>query len=113
MVETIVVLKTSSVRVGDQIDESTKYFHHIFWIFPLCIEAFRHCKPMVSIDGTQLYAKHNGNNAALEVPDSGWLPPRAYQAFCICHIAANFSLSFKNYDVKRLLLNATYVMTKA
>ncbi|XP_016178426.1 uncharacterized protein LOC107620832 [Arachis ipaensis] len=136
IVETIIVLKTSPVRVGDQIDESTIYFHHIFWIFPLCIEAFRHCKPMVSIDGTHLYAKygalcfwlsrktktrifcplhlhlwkekmlsrgllvifdrHNGNNVALEVPDSDWLLPRDYQAFYICHIAANFSLSFKN-----------------
>ncbi|XP_057746715.1 uncharacterized protein LOC130965983 [Arachis stenosperma] len=36
------------------------YFHHLFWTFPPCIEAFRHCKPLVSIDGTHLYGKYGG-----------------------------------------------------
>ncbi|XP_016207134.1 uncharacterized protein LOC107647580 [Arachis ipaensis] len=60
MAGTVTVLKTSPVRVGDQVDESTVYFHRLFWTFPPCIEAFRHCKPLVSIDGTHLYGKYGG-----------------------------------------------------
>ncbi|XP_015935957.1 uncharacterized protein LOC127744126 [Arachis duranensis] len=57
---TMVVLKTSPVRIGDQVDESTRYFHHLFWTFPPCIEVFKHCKPLVSIDVTHLYGKYGG-----------------------------------------------------
>ncbi|XP_016194998.1 uncharacterized protein LOC107635965 [Arachis ipaensis] len=169
MESTVALLKTSPVRVSDQVDDSTVYFHRLFWTFPPCVEAFRHCKPLVSIDGTHLYGKyggmlllaiaqdensnimpiafslvegenaeslsffltnlrqhvtpqegilvildrHNGIKAALEVPDSGWLPPHAYQAFCIRHVAANFSLSFKGTDAKHLLVNAAYAKTEA
>ncbi|XP_057746270.1 uncharacterized protein LOC130965529 [Arachis stenosperma] len=164
----VAVLKTSPVRVGGQVDESQAYFHRLFWTFPPCIEAFRHCKPLVSIDGTHLYGKyggtlliaiaqdgnsnilpvafalvegenaeswtfflshlrqhvtsqpgllvisdsHNGIKAALEAPDGGWLPPSAYRAFCIRHIAANFALTFKGKDARRLLVNATYAKTE-
>ncbi|XP_016177849.1 uncharacterized protein LOC107620153 [Arachis ipaensis] len=138
-------------------------------MFPPCVEAFRHCKPLVSIDSTHLYSKyggtlllaiaqdgnsnilpisfslverenaeswsffltnlrqhvtlqqgilvisdrHNGIKAALENPNSGWLPPHVYRAFCIQHVAANFTLSFKGTDAKRLLVNAAYVKTGA
>ncbi|RYR50873.1 hypothetical protein Ahy_A06g025879 isoform B [Arachis hypogaea] len=164
----VVVLKTSPVRVGGQVDESQAYFHRLFWTFPPCIEAFRHCKPLVSIDGTHLYGKyggtlliaiaqdgnsnilpvalalvesenveswtfflshlrqhvtpqpgllvisdrHNGIKAALEAPDGGWLPPSAYRAFCIRHVAANFALTFKGKDARRLLVNAAYAKTE-
>ncbi|XP_020962033.1 uncharacterized protein LOC107606048 [Arachis ipaensis] len=57
---TVAVLRTSPVRVGGQVDESQAYFHRLFWTFPPCIEAFRHCKPLVSIDGTHLYGKYGG-----------------------------------------------------
>ncbi|XP_015933199.1 uncharacterized protein LOC107459488 [Arachis duranensis] len=56
----VAVLRTSPVRVGDQVDGSQAYFHRLFWTFPPCIEAFRHCKPLVSIDGTHLYGKYGG-----------------------------------------------------
>ncbi|RYR68567.1 hypothetical protein Ahy_A03g015054 isoform A [Arachis hypogaea] len=161
---TVAVLRTSTVRVGGQVDESQAYFHRLFRTFPPCIEAFRHCKPLVSIDGTHLYGKyggtlliaiaqdgnsnilpvafalvegenaeswafflshlrqhvtpqpgllvisdkHNGIKAALEAPDGGWLPPSAYRAFCIRHVAANFALTFKDKDARRLLVNAAY-----
>ncbi|XP_072073994.1 uncharacterized protein [Arachis hypogaea] len=140
----VTVLKTSPVRLGDQVDESTVYFHRLFWTFPPCIEAFRHCKPLVSIDSTHLYGKyggtlllviaqdgnsnilpiafalvegenaeHNGIKAALEAPENGWLPPRAFRAYCIRHVAANFSLSFKGKDARRMLVNAAYAKTEA
>ncbi|XP_015956777.1 uncharacterized protein LOC107481078 [Arachis duranensis] len=150
---TVAVLRTCPVRVGAQHDES---------------QAFRHCKPLVSIDGTHLYGKyggtllvaiaqdgnsnilpvafalvegenaeswsfflshlrehvtpqpgllvisdrHNGIKAALEAPDGGWLPSAAYRGFCIRHVAANFTLTFKGKDARRLLVNAAYAKTE-
>ncbi|RYR13043.1 hypothetical protein Ahy_B04g070246 isoform G [Arachis hypogaea] len=164
----VAVLRTSPVLVGGQVDESQAYFHRLFWTFPPCIEAFRQCKPLVSIDGTHLYGKyggtlliaiaqdgnsnilpvafalvegenaeswtfflshlrqhvtplpgllvisdrHNGIKSALEAPDGGWLPPSAYRAFCIRHVAANFALTFKGKDARRLLVNAAYAKTE-
>ncbi|XP_057720210.1 uncharacterized protein LOC130934684 [Arachis stenosperma] len=164
----VTVLKTSPVRVGDQLDESTVYFHRLFWTFSPCVEAFQYCKPLVSIDGTHLYGKyggtlllaiaqdgnsnilliafalvegenmeswsfflsnlrthvmpqegilvisdrHNGIKAALENPENGWLPPRAYRAYCIRHVAANFNLSFKSKDARKMLVNAAYAKTE-
>ncbi|XP_025702573.1 uncharacterized protein [Arachis hypogaea] len=32
----------------------------IFWSFYPCIVAFRHCKPLVQVDGTHLYEKYKG-----------------------------------------------------
>ncbi|XP_025692986.1 uncharacterized protein [Arachis hypogaea] len=166
---TVSVLKTSPVRLGDEVDESKVYFHRLFWTFPPYIEAFQHCKPLVSIDGTHLYGKyggtlllaiaqdgnsnilpiafalvegenaeswsfflsnlrahvtpqegiivisdrHNGIKATLEVPETGWLPPRAFRAYCIHHVAANFFLTFKGKDARRMLVNAAYAKTEA
>ncbi|XP_072088144.1 uncharacterized protein [Arachis hypogaea] len=108
----IAVFRTSPVRVGGQLDESQAYFYRLFWSFPPCIEAFRHCKSLVSIDGTHLYGKHNGIKAALEAPDGGWLPPAAYRAFYIRHVAANFAITFNGKDARRLLMNAAYAKTE-
>nr|XP_023872061.1 uncharacterized protein LOC111984675 [Quercus suber] len=33
---------------------------YIFWAFAPCIEGFRYCKPVISIDGTHLYGKYRG-----------------------------------------------------
>ncbi|XP_015967234.1 uncharacterized protein LOC107490953 [Arachis duranensis] len=118
---TATLLKTSPICVADDVDDSTVYFHRLFWTFPPCVEAFRHCKPLVSIDATcdsatgdnVILDRHNGIKAALENPNSGWLPPLAYRAFCIRHVAANFAFSFKGTDAKRLLVNAAYAKTEA
>ncbi|XP_057740517.1 uncharacterized protein LOC130957690 [Arachis stenosperma] len=109
----VALLKTSPVRVGDQVDEDRVYFHCMFWTFPPCIEAFRHYKPLVSIDGTHMYGKHNGIKAALEAPESGWRPPHGYRAFCIRYVATNFALTFKGQAARRWLVNAIYVKTEA
>ncbi|XP_025670680.1 uncharacterized protein [Arachis hypogaea] len=135
-----------------------------FWAFPSCVEAFRHCKPFVSVDGMHLYGKYggvlliavaqDGNSnilpiafaivesksteswsffltnlrrhmtpqdgllvisdrsqaikAALGANDSGWHPPRAFHAYCIRHMAANFMSQFKSVEGKRYLINAAY-----
>ncbi|XP_025650642.1 uncharacterized protein [Arachis hypogaea] len=35
-------------------------FDKVFWTFPTCVEAFKHCKPFVSVDGTHLFGKYGG-----------------------------------------------------
>ncbi|XP_025617048.1 uncharacterized protein [Arachis hypogaea] len=68
----VALLKTSPVRVGDQVDEDRVYFHRMFWTFPPCIEAFRHCKPLVSLYGNYggmllLAIAQDGNSNILPV----------------------------------------------
>ncbi|XP_016195007.1 uncharacterized protein LOC107635974 [Arachis ipaensis] len=46
--------------------------------------------------------------AALNADDSGWHPPRAFHAYCIRHMAANFITHFKSTEGKQYLINATY-----
>ncbi|XP_057745239.1 uncharacterized protein LOC130963105 [Arachis stenosperma] len=50
--------------------------------------------------------------AALSSNDSGWHPPRAYHAYYIRHMAANFMTRFKPVEGKRYLINATYSPSK-
>ncbi|XP_057740073.1 uncharacterized protein LOC130957220 [Arachis stenosperma] len=144
-------------------------FDKVFWSFPSCVEAFKHCKPFVSVDGTHLYGWYggvlliavaqDGNSnilliafsivesesteswsffltnlrrhvtpqdglpvisdrsqaikAALSADDSGLSPPRAYHAYCIRHMAANFMTWFKSAEGKRYLINAAYSPSKA
>ncbi|XP_016185451.1 uncharacterized protein LOC107627101 [Arachis ipaensis] len=144
-------------------------FDKVFWSFPSCVEAFKHCKPFVSIDGTHLYGMYggvlliavaqDGNSnilpiafaivesesteswlffltnprrhvtlqdgllvisdrsqaikVVLSAEDSGWTPPRAYHAYCIGHMAANFMTRFKSAEGKKYLINATYSPSKA
>ncbi|XP_057728687.1 uncharacterized protein LOC130944392 [Arachis stenosperma] len=74
---TIVDLQTRPYYVGNTLDRDSVMFHQVFWSFPSCIEAFRHCKPLVSVDGTHLYGKYadtllmgiaqDGNNNILPV----------------------------------------------
>ncbi|XP_025617139.1 uncharacterized protein [Arachis hypogaea] len=165
---TIALLRTSPVRIGNTVDASTVFFYRLFWMFPPCIEAFKYCKPLISIDGTHLYGKyggtllmaiaqdgnsnilpvafglvesentdswkfflthlcqhvtpqpgilvisdrHNAIKAALLAEDGGWLPPTAYRAFCVRHIATNFALSYKSKEARRILVNAAYAKTE-
>jgi hypothetical protein len=37
-----------------------QYFFHAFWTFGQCIEAFKHCCDILSIDGTFLIEKYEG-----------------------------------------------------
>nr|XP_025616263.1 uncharacterized protein LOC112708292 [Arachis hypogaea] len=67
---TVALLKTSPVHVGGEVDESTEYFHRLFWTFPPCVEAFKHCKPLISIGGTHLYGKY-GETLLLAIVQDG------------------------------------------
>ncbi|XP_015946669.1 uncharacterized protein LOC107471695 [Arachis duranensis] len=140
----VVVLKTSPVRVGGQVDESQaidgthlygKYGGTLLiaiaqdgnsnilpvafalvegenaesWTFFLS-HLRQHVTPQPGL--LVISDRHNGIKAALEAPDGSWLPPSAYRAFCIRHVAANFALTFKGKDARRLLVNAAYAKTE-
>ncbi|XP_016195020.1 uncharacterized protein LOC107635991 [Arachis ipaensis] len=51
------VIRDADVLVGST---DTVMFHRVFWIFSPCVEAFKHFKPLISIDGTHLYGKYGG-----------------------------------------------------
>ncbi|XP_021769738.1 serine/threonine-protein phosphatase 7 long form homolog [Chenopodium quinoa] len=38
----------------------THVFQRVFWAFKPCIDGFRHCRPLITIDGTHLYGKYKG-----------------------------------------------------
>ena len=39
---------------------NTRIFKRVFWTFGPCRRAFRHCKPLVQVDGTHLYGQYKG-----------------------------------------------------
>ncbi|XP_015953083.1 uncharacterized protein LOC107477552 [Arachis duranensis] len=73
----IVDLQTQPYYVGNTLDRDSVMFHQVFWSFPSCVQAFRHCKLLVSVDGIHLYGKYadtllmgiaqDGNNNILPV----------------------------------------------
>ncbi|XP_021714953.1 uncharacterized protein LOC110682910 [Chenopodium quinoa] len=120
-------------------------FERVFLAFGPCIDGFKHCMPVICIDGTHLYGKYKGTllvstsvDASFQVfplafavvegentsswswllgcirvhvmqrdglcvisdrhpgiiatmndPNVGFIEPRAYHRFCVCHIASN------------------------
>ncbi|XP_020967357.1 uncharacterized protein LOC107614787 [Arachis ipaensis] len=153
---------------GHQLLRDCSMFDKVFWTFPSCVEAFKHCKPFVFVNGTHLYGRYSGvlliavaqdgnNNilpigfaivksestkswsffltnlrfhvtqqegllvisdrsqaimAALSADDSGWHPPKAFHAYCIRHMTANFMTHFKSAEGKRYLINTAYSPSK-
>jgi hypothetical protein len=41
-------------------EENQRILDHVFWAFPQTIQAFHHCRPVLSIDGTFLTRKYKG-----------------------------------------------------
>ena len=39
---------------------NTEIFQRVFWSFKSSIEGSKHCRPVLSIDGTHLYGKYKG-----------------------------------------------------
>ena len=39
---------------------NVKVLHRVFFSFAICIEAFRHCRPVICVDGTFLTGKYRG-----------------------------------------------------
>ena len=40
--------------------DDTVFLYYVFWPFSSCIDGFKYCKPVISIDGTHLYGKFQG-----------------------------------------------------
>ncbi|XP_016172717.1 uncharacterized protein LOC107615118 [Arachis ipaensis] len=57
---TTAVLRTSPVRSSNTVNGTRVFFHRLFWTFSPCVETFKYCKSLISIDGTHLYGKYGG-----------------------------------------------------
>ncbi|XP_016199368.1 uncharacterized protein LOC107640357 [Arachis ipaensis] len=56
----VVQIETRPLYNGNEEAQRVKILHRVFWSFNPCIRAFRHCKPLVKVDGTHLYGKYKG-----------------------------------------------------
>ncbi|RYR74930.1 hypothetical protein Ahy_A02g009638 [Arachis hypogaea] len=56
----IVQIETRPLYNGNEEVHGVKILYCIFWSFNPCTRAFRHCKPLVQVDGTHLYGKYKG-----------------------------------------------------
>nr|XP_025685558.1 uncharacterized protein LOC112786393 [Arachis hypogaea] len=56
----VVHYETMPAYQGDDLVPDIRVLHRVFWSYYPCIRAFRHCKPVVQVDGTHLYGKYKG-----------------------------------------------------
>ncbi|XP_057763557.1 uncharacterized protein LOC130984130 [Arachis stenosperma] len=56
----VVQIETRQLYNGNEEAQGVKIHHRVFWSFNPCIRAFRHCKPLVQVDGIHLYEKYKG-----------------------------------------------------
>ncbi|XP_016164196.1 uncharacterized protein LOC107606672 [Arachis ipaensis] len=60
MPSSVVQIETQPLYNGNEEAQGVKILHRVFWSFNPCIRAFKHCKPLVQVDGTHLYEKYKG-----------------------------------------------------
>ena len=54
-------------------------FMCVFWAFGACVEGFKHCRPVIQIDGTFLYGKYIGKLfIATSIDANGHIFPLAF-----------------------------------
>nr|XP_025607232.1 uncharacterized protein LOC112698021 [Arachis hypogaea] len=56
----VVQIETRPLYNGNEEAQGVKILHRVFWSFNPCVRAFRHCKPLVQVDGIHLYEKYKG-----------------------------------------------------
>nr|XP_025625156.1 uncharacterized protein LOC112717296 [Arachis hypogaea] len=56
----VVQIETRPLYNGNEEAQGVKILHRVFWSFNPYVRAFRHCKPLVQVDGTHLYGKYKG-----------------------------------------------------
>nr|XP_029144546.1 uncharacterized protein LOC114924346 [Arachis hypogaea] len=56
----VVHFETMPAYQGDDLVTDIRVLHRVFWSYYPCIRAFRHCKPVVHVDVTNLYGKYKG-----------------------------------------------------
>ncbi|QHO04588.1 uncharacterized protein DS421_13g441480 [Arachis hypogaea] len=54
----VIHFETMHAYQGDDLVPDIRVVHRVFWSYYPCIRAFRHCKPVVQVDGTHLYRKY-------------------------------------------------------
>ncbi|KAL9672171.1 hypothetical protein QQ045_028420 [Rhodiola kirilowii] len=90
----------------NEIDGEYIQVNRVFWAFAECIHAFKHCRPILSIDGTHLYDRHGGIMATMKEPQ--WSPPNAYHRICVHHFQSNFNTKVKDSYLKKKLGKVAY-----
>ncbi|RYR16137.1 hypothetical protein Ahy_B04g073072 [Arachis hypogaea] len=78
---TICELQITPYYDGHRLVRDCSVFDKLFWAFPSCVEAFKHCKPFVSVDSTYLYSRYGG--VFLIVVGTRW--QQQYPTYCFCH----------------------------
>ena len=53
------ILGCSIIPYPTNVDD-TRFLHNVFWSFDPCIDGFKYCKSVISIDETHLYNKYEG-----------------------------------------------------
>ncbi|XP_021771013.1 uncharacterized protein LOC110735155 [Chenopodium quinoa] len=56
---TVVIWKHKALVEG-RYTSNMEVFERVFWAFGPCIDGFKHCMPVICIDGTHLYGKYKG-----------------------------------------------------
>ena len=51
---------TDDYIVGNSVARDVRKFCRVFWTFKQCGDAFKHCKPIIQVDGTHLYGRYKG-----------------------------------------------------
>ncbi|XP_015960200.2 uncharacterized protein LOC107484072 [Arachis duranensis] len=124
----VVHFETMPAYQGDDLVPDIRVLHRVFWSYYPCIRAFRHCKPVVQVDGTHLYGKYKGRHLsirALIIADWPlitpiWDVPQQFgtlfseQPASTCgdpHIESNFLRKFKAPYLQKLIVNIGYSRT--
>ncbi|XP_075665267.1 uncharacterized protein LOC142634914 [Castanea sativa] len=78
-------------------------FDCAFWAFGLCIEGFKHCKLVRSIDATHPYGKYKEKLLIAMATDANNEPPNAHHRYCLPHVASNVNIRWKIPELKNLV----------
>ncbi|RYR53511.1 hypothetical protein Ahy_A06g028666 [Arachis hypogaea] len=56
----VIHFETMPTYQGNDLVTDIRVLHIVFWSYYSCIRVFKHCKPVVQVDGTHLYEKYKG-----------------------------------------------------
>ncbi|XP_025625404.1 uncharacterized protein [Arachis hypogaea] len=113
----VVHFETMPAYQGDDLVPDIRVLHRVFWSYYPCIRAFRHCKPVVQVDGTHLYGKYKGCLlVAVSQDGNNNIMPIAFaivegETSDAWHIESNFLRKFKAPYLQKLIVNIGYSRT--
>ncbi|XP_021601524.1 uncharacterized protein LOC110606845 [Manihot esculenta] len=56
----IFVIEDDPHYINDRLDRTSRVFDRMFWAYRQSIEGFKHCRPVIFVDGIFLYGKYSG-----------------------------------------------------